>query len=148
MANIPALHQLSNRMQRAMAEACANNILLPTFVAKRKPAISIEQYVSKVVNQSECSEACFIYATVLIERLIAKGVCINEFNVHRITLVLLMEAAKFNDDVFYDNSSFAVIGGVSNEELNALELEFLILMDFDVMVSYEEFDRKYQLCKP
>jgi hypothetical protein len=34
----------------------------------------------------------------------------------------------------------AVIGGVSLAELNALELEFLITIDFDLIVRREEYD--------
>ena len=42
----------------------------------------------------------------------------------------VMAAAKFYDDSFFNNELYARIGGVSVDELNALELEFVFLINF------------------
>ena len=40
----------------------------------------------------------------------------------------------------YNNAFYARVGGVSNPELNKLELELLFLLDFDVTVSSRVFE--------
>ena len=40
----------------------------------------------------------------------------------------------------YNNAFYARVGGVSNAELNRLEMEFLFLLDFGVMVSSRVFE--------
>ena len=40
----------------------------------------------------------------------------------------------------YNNAFYARVGGVSNTELNRLELELLFLLDFGVGVSYQVFE--------
>lgn len=40
----------------------------------------------------------------------------------------------------HNNSFFARVGGVSNAELNRLEMELLFMLDFDVTVSYKVFE--------
>ncbi len=38
---------------------------------------------------------------------------LNWHNVHKVILTCLLLAAKFHDDVYYDNATFAVGGGVT-----------------------------------
>lgn len=61
----------------------------------------------------------FVYFTPLIIRLL-------------ITAVML--AAKFFDDYFYNNEYFSKVGGISNMELNLLEIEFLNFINFSLYV--------------
>ena len=42
-----------------------------------------------------------------------------------------MVAAKYIDDLYYKNSFYATIGGVSLKVLNELEMEFLTLVNFN-----------------
>ena len=43
-------------------------------------------------------------------------------------------------DRHYNNAFYARVGGVSNSELNKLEIELLFLLDFGVMVSSRVFE--------
>ena len=55
----------------------------------------------------------------------------------------VMAAAKFYDDSFFNNELYARIGGVSVDELNALELEFVFLINFSLLITQEEFQKYY-----
>jgi hypothetical protein len=48
-------------------------------------------------------------------------------------------AAKFLDDFFYNNAFYAKLGGISTQEMNALELEFLLYLGFSLKVSSETY---------
>ncbi len=52
-----------------------------------------------------------------------------------------MLAAKFLDDNHDTNRTYAQIGGVTNEEINQLELELVHLLDFSLTFSVDEYER-------
>ena len=53
-------------------------------------------------------------------------------------------ACKFCDDSYFSNPYYANIGGISIEEFNTLEQEFLVnLIQFDMYVSSDLFTTYY-----
>lgn len=44
-------------------------------------------------------------------------------------------AAKYYDDRYYNNEYYAKVGGISNNEINSLEREFLHYLNFRLYVS-------------
>lgn len=70
-----------------------------------------------------------------------RGFAIDSFNVHRLVIAGVTVASKFFSDVFYTNSRYAKVGGLPVHELNQLELQFLLLNDFNLMIPLEEMQR-------
>ena len=66
---------------------------------------------------------------------------VDSFNIHRLIISGITVASKFFSDVFYTNSRYAKVGGLPLAELNALELQFLLLNGFDLLVPPEELQR-------
>ncbi|KAM0787101.1 hypothetical protein ACM66B_006357 [Microbotryomycetes sp. NB124-2] len=66
---------------------------------------------------------------------------IDSFNVHRLVIAGVTVASKFFSDVFYTNSRYAKVGGLPLTELNQLELQFLLLNDFRLVVPVDELQR-------
>jgi hypothetical protein len=62
-------------------------------------------------------------------------------SIHRLLLVSILCSSKFFDDLFYNNSHYAKIGGVALKELNVLEVEFLALVAFDLHIPAKIFKR-------
>lgn len=50
-----------------------------------------------------------------------------------------MVAAKFFDEEYFSNSFYAKIGGISLEDMNRLEVEFLNLIDYKLYVEEKIF---------
>jgi hypothetical protein len=50
-------------------------------------------------------------------------------------------AIKYNEDDFYSNTYYSKIGGITLQEMNSLEVEFVKLMDFRLFVN----DKVYQM---
>lgn len=65
---------------------------------------------------------------------------ITSMNVHRLLVTSIMIAAKVVDDVHFNNAFYAKVGGISNTELNKLELNLLFCIDFKVQVSSHLFE--------
>mmetsp|Transcript_19673 Transcript_19673/g.28627 ORF Transcript_19673/g.28627 Transcript_19673/m.28627 type:complete len:219 (-) Transcript_19673:1982-2638(-) len=110
------------------------------FHAKRTPPISLRNYVSRVVKYSSCSPACFSVAFAYILRLARSYECMvpSSQNIHRIVLATVMLAVKMNEDIHYDNAYFARVGGLPLDELNRLETDLLLRLQFDVFVDTSE----------
>lgn len=88
-----------------------------------------------------------------------KTFVIDSYNVHRLVIAGVTVASKFFSDVFYTNSRYAKVclfqflfsfcanmifqqvGGLPQAELNQLELQFLLLNDFRLSISVDEFQR-------
>lgn len=91
----------------------------------------------------------------------AKGFAIDSYNVHRLVIAGITISSKFHSDVFYTNSRYAKVcisgstscmmiahvsssfqvGGLPQTELNQLELQFLLLNDFYLMIPLNEMQQ-------
>jgi len=111
------------------------------FHALRPPKITIYEYVKRIVLCTNCSEECFALALIYIERLIRQnqGFFVNANNVHRLILTSIMIAEKYLDDECFDNDYYCRVGGLSLKEMNELEREFLLMINFNVHVENELF---------
>lgn len=65
----------------------------------------------------------------------------DSFNIHRLIITAVTVSTKFSSDFFYSNSRYSKVGGISLKEMNYLEVQFLILCDFNLLISIEEFER-------
>ena len=98
------------------------------------------------MTYSPCSVECFVLALVYVDRIMQANwrFLLTSLNVHRLLLTAVMTAVKYHDDCSYNNAYYAKVGGIPLGELNALEIELLFLLGFDLHVSGEVFDRYYQ----
>ncbi|CAJ1956362.1 unnamed protein product [Sphenostylis stenocarpa] len=115
---------------------------LNTFHGVRAPSISIPRYLERIYKYTNCSPSCFVVGYVYIDRLTHRhpDSLVTSLNVHRLLVTSVMVASKMLDDEHYNNAVYARVGGVSNAELNKLELELLFLLDFEVLVSSGVFE--------
>eukprot|EP00357_Protocruzia_adherens_P029213 CAMPEP_0114986522 /NCGR_PEP_ID=MMETSP0216-20121206/8472_1 /TAXON_ID=223996 /ORGANISM="Protocruzia adherens, Strain Boccale" /LENGTH=175 /DNA_ID=CAMNT_0002348965 /DNA_START=517 /DNA_END=1044 /DNA_ORIENTATION=- len=119
------------------------NRLITHFHASRQPAISIEDYLLRVVKYSGCSGECYLMALIYIDKLSEKNpqFIISSLNIHRLLLTSIMLAAKFHDDHYYNNEYYAKVGGITLREINALEAQFLHLVHWDLCIEADRFMR-------
>ncbi|CAN8268821.1 unnamed protein product [Cochlearia groenlandica] len=115
---------------------------LEAFHGARAPSISIGKYLERIYKYTKCSPSCFVVGYVFIDRLAHKhpSSLVVSLNVHRLLVTCVMIASKMLDDVHYNNEFYARVGGVSNTDLNKMELELLFLLDFRVTVSFRIFE--------
>ncbi|KAI4378283.1 hypothetical protein MLD38_015782 [Melastoma candidum] len=115
---------------------------LSGFLGVRPPVISIYKYLERIHKYSRCSPSCFVVGFVYIDRLVHRfpDSLVVSLNVHRLLIASITVASKILDDVHHNNAFYGRVGGVSNLELNRLELELLFLLDFRVGVSSQVFE--------
>eukprot|EP00826_Nyctotherus_ovalis_P065138 TRINITY_DN9569_c0_g5_i1.p1 TRINITY_DN9569_c0_g5~~TRINITY_DN9569_c0_g5_i1.p1 ORF type:complete len:159 (-),score=38.52 TRINITY_DN9569_c0_g5_i1:159-635(-) len=106
------------------------------FSGKNIPTISLDNYIERLKLYINCENVTFSVALIYLQRVQRKNenFLLTPYNVHRLFLSCVIVADKYLNDEFLKNSDYAQIGGVSNEELNALEHQLLKLLDFDLFV--------------
>ena len=100
-------------------------------------------YLKRMSFYSEASPSCLITSLIYLER--AQDLCpalrLTSRTLQRLLLVAVMTATKYLEDACCLNSRWAEIGGLSLQELNALEREFLSCLQFRLGVHPDEYAR-------
>lgn len=128
------------------------------------PAITLDAYLARILKYCPTTVDVFISMLVYFDRIATNAANIiarmssapgaqsatmavgsfhtllklDSYNVHRLIISAITVASKFFSDIFYKNSRYAKVGGLPLEELNHLEIQFLLLTNFNLMVSVEE----------
>ncbi|GLD93670.1 hypothetical protein PINS_up002275 [Pythium insidiosum] len=114
------------------------------FEAFRAPGISIRDYLLRIHKYASCSPECFVLALVYIDRLHQlQNFVLTELNVHRVVITSVVLAAKFFDDHYFNNAYYAKVGGVPCSEMNELEVEYLLLINFSLHVCTDTYTHYY-----
>lgn len=117
------------------------------FHAKKLPSISISAYMKRFAQFSNCHDNVFVLTLIFLDKLGEEvtDFGLDTFNVLRLLLLSMTMACKSYDDAYYKNSYYAKIGGVSTEEFNSLEKEYLVnYIQFRLYVDPEQYDSYYQ----
>lgn len=127
------------------------------------PVISLREYVARICNYVVALEpvmllAVLAYANVLdtpddkdrnhdgeVEHITKPAlVVIDLYAVHRFVITGICVASKALGDHYYSNAFYAKVGGVSTAELDALELELVMLLDWRLQCPYAEIIRYWK----
>jgi len=120
-----------------------NQTAITRFHSLQIPKISIKSYLHRIATYSKISDECFVLALIYIDRLNEnkKGnFLLNSHNVHRLIITGILVAAKFFDDQHMKNDFFGKVGGISCNEINLLEADFLCMINFNLYVETSVFE--------
>ncbi|PFH50343.1 hypothetical protein AMATHDRAFT_4079 [Amanita thiersii Skay4041] len=143
---------LDNPLWRSLTSASRSALSTPsatlTFHARNIPTISLEAYLLRILKYCPTTNQVFLSLLVYFDRMAkltadatARTFVIDSYNIHRLVIAGVTVASKFFSDVFYTNSRYAKVGGLPLTELNQLELQFLLLNDFRLVISSAEMQR-------
>lgn len=106
------------------------------------PRIGVAQYLERVHRYAGLEPECYVVAYAYVDMAAHRrpAAAVASRNVHRLLLACLLVASKVLDDFHHNNAFFARVGGVSNAEMNRLELELLAVLDFEVMLSHRVYE--------
>lgn len=135
------------------AQVSRNDTLPPTplhsmtvFHALEPPSISVADYVARVSKYVFCSEACLVAARAYVARCTERIPCLSltSLTVHRLFITAVVLACKYHDDLSYNLTYYAKVGGLPAKELANLELHMLRALDFRLDVSVTQFTEAEQ----
>ena len=111
--------------------------LLKSFNLASEPTISVESFLMRInTYSSSTSVLVYIHAAFLIYKLavIMDVLPLSMFNVHRVILSLIRCLTKKLEDVYQSQTNYATVVGVSKKDLFKLEVGFLFLCNFQLVV--------------
>jgi Xaa-Pro dipeptidase len=109
------------------------------FYSKQPPPISLEDYLMRIHRFCPMSTAVYLATSSYIHRVAVEErvIPVTRRNSHRLILAGLRVAMKALEDQSYAHARFAKVGGVSEQELSRLEINFCFLTNFQFKTSKE-----------
>ncbi|GAB0493253.1 hypothetical protein MMPV_004529 [Pyropia vietnamensis] len=117
--------------------------LASMFRSPRPSSLSLPDYLTQVLSGVGCSPASLVLSVLLLDRAAdappAAALRMESASACLLALTAVVLASKVHDDVYYSNSFYASVGGVSTSELKQLELAFLASVRFRLHVTPEQY---------
>ncbi|KAL5073305.1 hypothetical protein RYX36_012289 [Vicia faba] len=132
----------TQRIVKNCSKVLSREITTKIFDCREVPDLTIQSYLERVFRYTRAGPSVYVVAYVYIDRFCQSnvGFRINSRNVHRLLITTIMVASKYVEDMNFRNSYFAKVGGLTTNELNELELEFLFMMNFKLHVNVSVFE--------
>ncbi|KAJ3244660.1 hypothetical protein HDU78_010666 [Chytriomyces hyalinus] len=142
-------HMIADMLQRLTShndQIPLSSSTLTRFHSRAPPAISIVDYLRRIVKYASVERVCLLILLVYIDRVCERNrsFTISSLTVHRFIITGVTVACKALCDSFLQNSMYAKVGGISTKELNVLEIEFLTLIGWDLTASAERLQDYYR----
>ena len=115
------------------------------FFLNHIPQISIEDYIKRILKYTQMNISSLILAIIYIDKMCEKNsyiLCFNNF--HRLILSSCLLSIKFNEDITFHNDLYARISGESVENVNKLEYELYVLLNFSLFVDYNYYEKYFE----
>lgn len=121
-----------------------NLLLLKPFISKKIPSISIKDYIERLLKYSKTFNEIVIIVMIYLDTICTKHKFnLNYYNIHKFIFASFIVAIKFYEDDYYSINYYAKLGGIPKKEAISLEYEFLSLMDYNLFVKQELYDKYY-----
>jgi hypothetical protein len=129
-----SISNILNELTIKNSKKRGNKIENDIFETSENPNISLLDYLTRIVEYSNCEENTLISALIYIDR-IAKIKNITKLNVYKLIFTSILISLKYNEDGIYDNVYYSQIAGVSVQELFQMEYEYVLLLNFNFNIS-------------
>ena len=115
---------------------------LKCFYSKNIPLISIKDYLEHIYKYTKINSSTIILILIYIDRICNIHKCkMCYYNIHKLILGSVMIAIKYNEDEIYSQKFYAKIGGVTLAEICNLEYNFLSLINYNLFVNDNLFNK-------
>jgi len=113
------------------------------FSTKSASNVKLKYFFGRIKKYTKIEKSTLIMILIYADRMCTtSGIILNPHNIHRIILGCLLLAIKYNEDVYFTNEHYAKVGGISLEELNYLEYFSFQLLEFNLYIS-DDIYQKY-----
>ncbi|GAB7354291.1 hypothetical protein MBLNU459_g4813t1 [Dothideomycetes sp. NU459] len=134
----------------ANAEALAlqHAAIARRFFLKSAPPFTITEYLARIHRYCPHSPGVYLAAASYIHRLCVSDTLVpaTSRTIHRLSLAAIRIASKTFEDNKWAQERIAKVGGVSQRELQSMEVNLCFLLDFELFVRAEELGRRmYEL---
>jgi len=115
------------------------------FSTKSPSKVTLQYFFGRIKKYTKIEKSTLIIILIYADRMCTtSGIILNPHNIHRIILGCLLLAIKYNEDLYFTNEQYAKVGGVSVQELNDLELYSIQLLNFNLFISEDIYEKYVQ----
>ena len=101
---------------------------------------SLKNYLRRILRYCNPESSTLLISLIYIKRFCKIGrINLSIQNVHKIFLISIVLAIKYNEDKHYKNDFYAKVGGIDLLDLNNLESDFLKTLNFKISIHSKEF---------
>ncbi|TVY85818.1 Nuc-1 negative regulatory protein [Lachnellula willkommii] len=113
--------------------------VLTRFHSRTPPGISVLDYLQRLAKHATLTPPLLLSMVYYIDRLCSlyPAFTITTLTVHRFLITAATVAAKGLSDSFWNNATYARVGGIKLAELGLLELDFLYRVDWKIVPNPE-----------
>ena len=116
--------------------------IIKPFLSKKVPAITIKNYLERLIRYTKIESTTLVLILIFIDRVCdINKIRLNYFNIHKLIIASMLVSIKYNEDDYFSNEFYAKVGGIRMTEMNKLEYEFLSLIEFNLFVNEEVFNK-------
>ncbi|XBW37485.1 hypothetical protein QEN19_003066 [Hanseniaspora menglaensis] len=108
------------------------------FRGQNIPHFPINKYLQRAHQYCATSNDVYLSLLVYFDKLsqppaenFEPKLILDSYNIHRLIITAFTVATKFSQDIYFTNKRYAKVGGISDRELNKLELAFLDLLKWE-----------------
>ena len=116
--------------------------IIKPFLSKKVPAITIKNYLERLIKYTKIESTTLVLILIFIDRVCdINKIRLNYFNIHKLIIASMLVSIKYNEDDYFSNEFYAKVGGIRMTDMNKLEYEFLSLIEFNLFVNEEVFNK-------
>ena len=120
------------------------NSKIKPFMTLNIPTMTIKDFLLRISKYTKINESTLIIILIYIDRICKiNNFQLNFKNIYKLIISSMIIAIKYNEDYFYSTEVYAKLGGVTVQELNFLEIQFLSLIKFSLFVEKNLYDKYY-----
>lgn len=110
------------------------------------PGISVHDYLQRLAKHATLIPPILLSIVYYMDRLclLYSDFAINTLTIHRFLITAATVAAKGLSDSFWNNATYARVGGIKIAELGLLELDFLYRVDWKIVPKPEALEDYYR----
>jgi hypothetical protein len=114
------------------------------FYLENIPPITLDKYIRHLVKYTGLNISTLILSVIYIDNFCEKfKYTLSYNNIYRLILTTIYISLKYNEDVFIKSKAYAEVAGVSLEDLNNLEYQMCIALDFVFYVSSDYYQQYF-----
>ena len=143
--------KIIEKMSELLSDICDENTpkfkneinpYIKPFLSKTIPSIKIKDYIERLYKYTKVNSSTIILILVYIDRLCnLHKLKLTYYNIHKLILVSMIISIKYNEDEYNSLKFYSKLGGIPKSELFLLEYIFISLLNFNLFVSKELFDK-------
>eukprot|EP01060_Flectonema_neradi_P002453 TRINITY_DN11512_c3_g1_i1.p1 TRINITY_DN11512_c3_g1~~TRINITY_DN11512_c3_g1_i1.p1 ORF type:complete len:286 (+),score=34.16 TRINITY_DN11512_c3_g1_i1:103-960(+) len=137
-------HTLASRRKSVMSEESR----FTSYDTSTVPDIQLENYIWRICDYTYISPTSLLMACIYIDRLILEGLILSHLNVFKLFFTSVRVASKVHELRSLSNKNFAVVGGISTEQMNQLETLFMRDFKWRLWVGHDVFVQYCQRLMP